>query len=315
LTRCVVLLLDVTRALRIDRCVDCAILCGPSAGSVLLHNCTGCVFMLAAHQIRIHDSNQCTYYLHVRTQPIIEGCTAVSFAPYGLTYAGAGDAIAAAGLWPLPSSLQWRAVNDFKWLATGVASPHWRVLPVADRAVDLVAAIPPAAVAAVATSLPSPLPFGAAISWSSPWAAAALAAEAAAAALPVAAVPTPVPSVPLAADVRTVAPAAAPLATSSDVSNAAVEAVAAAATTAPAAPPPAAAAAPPPEPHAPLPAQHALPAALVPLSSVASMGTALAGGAAAHAPAAAVTAGASSVTIVLPAAHGGARVEADDDAL
>ena len=37
-------------------------------------------------QLRIHDSVHCDYYLLVKSQPIIEHCTAARFAPYTMSY-------------------------------------------------------------------------------------------------------------------------------------------------------------------------------------------------------------------------------------
>ena len=37
-------------------------------------------------QIRIHDAVDCDFYLHVMSQPIIEHCRNIRFAPYNLQY-------------------------------------------------------------------------------------------------------------------------------------------------------------------------------------------------------------------------------------
>ncbi|GAA5990669.1 hypothetical protein JCM10908_003181 [Rhodotorula pacifica] len=51
-------------------------------GSVLVQNCRGCVFILGGHQIRIHDSTKCRFFLAAGSQPIIERCRDLIFAPY-----------------------------------------------------------------------------------------------------------------------------------------------------------------------------------------------------------------------------------------
>jgi tubulin-specific chaperone C len=136
LTRSVVVLLDVTRALRIDNLSRCLVIAGPTAGSVLLHNCTHCVLWLASRQIRIHTSTDCTFHLHVLSRPIIEHCDRVTFAPYALSFAGLPAAMAAAGLHQpgagAPPGGRWWQVDDFGWHRLQ-RSPHWRVLPLPER--------------------------------------------------------------------------------------------------------------------------------------------------------------------------------------
>jgi hypothetical protein len=129
------------------------------AGSVLLHACADCVFMFAARQLRIHTSSRCDYYLRVMSRPIIEHCTGLRFAPYGVAYpqleaqlaaaglagsrpaaggqagppaAGGGGAVAAAAPAAAGTNDLWRAVDDFGWHRVQ-KSPNWDVLPSEQR--------------------------------------------------------------------------------------------------------------------------------------------------------------------------------------
>ena len=57
LVDCVVVIEAATRAIRVDGLTRCFVVTGPPVdGSVLLHDCTDCIFMLASRQIRIHRS-------------------------------------------------------------------------------------------------------------------------------------------------------------------------------------------------------------------------------------------------------------------
>ena len=129
LTDCIVLVRGVTRALRVDNLLHVALFTGPIAGSVLLHGATSCDFMLAARQVRIHTSSDSTFYLDVRSRPIIEGCTTLSFAPYRLRYdgwdadarvaslndGGGGGTLQPATSLVETSTSMWCAVDDFGW--------------------------------------------------------------------------------------------------------------------------------------------------------------------------------------------------------
>lgn len=99
LTDCVVILGDVTRAIRVDNLTRCLVVCaGPTAGSVLLHACEDSAFLLQSRQIRLHTSRRCTFLLSVMSRPIIEHCSGLRFGPNPLTYPALPDCLRAAEL-------------------------------------------------------------------------------------------------------------------------------------------------------------------------------------------------------------------------
>jgi Tubulin binding cofactor C len=167
LTDCLVVLSDITRAIRIDNLTRCVVIAaGPTAGSVLLHNCKDCVFLLTSRQIRLHTSSNCVFFLTVQSRPIIEFCTGFYFAPNALSYPLLGHCLEVAGGLPsihrqepryltpeavaggnthstttnpseaatpasfVPGSvhMQWRSVDDFGWHRVQ-KSPNWDMLP------------------------------------------------------------------------------------------------------------------------------------------------------------------------------------------
>ncbi|KAG0348493.1 hypothetical protein BG005_011503 [Podila minutissima] len=114
-------------AIHIKNLKHCTLVIPPVSGSILLHDCEGCVLIGACHQSRMHTSNNMDIYLHVTSEPIIEDCTDMRFAPYGQV---------------LPSEQLDRLfeiaqldktknfydnVKDFNWLRQQ-QSPNWRVL-------------------------------------------------------------------------------------------------------------------------------------------------------------------------------------------
>ncbi|KAJ6809380.1 tubulin-folding cofactor C [Iris pallida] len=130
LDSCEVYLKGRIRALFFNRITNCRIYCGPVLGSILIEEVTGCLFMLASHQIRIHGAKESDFYLRVRSRPIIEDSRGVRFAPYGFSYEGIEEELAGSGLGEETGN--WANVDDFKWLRA-VQSPNWCVIPEEER--------------------------------------------------------------------------------------------------------------------------------------------------------------------------------------
>ncbi|KNA15848.1 hypothetical protein SOVF_094340 [Spinacia oleracea] len=127
---CEVRLIGRPRAIFIHRLRNCKVYAGPALGSVLIDDVEGCVFVLASHQIRIHNARRCDFYLRVRSHPIIEDSSEVRFAPYCLHYDGIEEDLTESRLDEETGS--WENVDDFKWLRA-VQSPNWSVLPENER--------------------------------------------------------------------------------------------------------------------------------------------------------------------------------------
>ncbi|TDL23264.1 hypothetical protein BD410DRAFT_827939 [Rickenella mellea] len=58
------------------------ILLGAIGGSVLMHGVEQCVIILSCHQLRVHRSKDTHIYLDIRSHPIIEHCSNMSFTSY-----------------------------------------------------------------------------------------------------------------------------------------------------------------------------------------------------------------------------------------
>lgn len=127
---CDVRLVGRSRAIFIHRLRNCKVYVGPVMGSVLIDDAEGCVFVLASHQIRIHNARGCDFYLRVRSRPIIEDSNGVRFAPYCLQYDGIEEDLRESKL--DEETGNWANVDDFKWLRA-VQSPNWSILPENER--------------------------------------------------------------------------------------------------------------------------------------------------------------------------------------
>ncbi|KAF9184648.1 hypothetical protein BGZ51_000072 [Haplosporangium sp. Z 767] len=114
-------------AIHIKNLKHCTLVIPPVSGSILLHDCEGCTLIGACHQSRMHTSNNMNIYLHVTSEPIIEDCTDMRFAPYG-------QILPAEQLNRLFETAQlsqeknfYDKVKDFNWLRQQ-QSPNWRLM-------------------------------------------------------------------------------------------------------------------------------------------------------------------------------------------
>ncbi|CAN6244700.1 unnamed protein product [Urochloa humidicola] len=130
LVSCEVYLKGKCRALYVHKLRDCRVFVGAVLGSVLIEDVQGCTFVMAAHQIRIHEARATDFYLRVRSRPIIEDCSGVRFAPHALKYDGIDGDLKESGL--EEETGNWANVDDFKWLRA-VQSPNWCLVPEEER--------------------------------------------------------------------------------------------------------------------------------------------------------------------------------------
>ncbi|KAL0490964.1 tubulin-specific chaperone C [Acrasis kona] len=111
---------------------NCTVLMGPISGSAFLQNCTNCTIVLASRQARIHTSTNCDFYLYTRSDPIIEHCSDVKFAPYDFDYENVDQHFKMAQF-DRSKNEEWYKVKDFNWLKQE-QSPNWSIMPESDRA-------------------------------------------------------------------------------------------------------------------------------------------------------------------------------------
>ncbi|XP_026771227.2 tubulin-specific chaperone C [Pangasianodon hypophthalmus] len=131
LTNCKVRLYGSPSTLHIKNVKGCQILSGPVSSSVFVDECKDSTLVLACQQLRTHNTTSTQIYLHVTSRAIIEDCHGVSFAPFNWTYRELDDDFQVSGLDPKRNN--WSQVDDFNWLAAGMPSPNWTVIPESER--------------------------------------------------------------------------------------------------------------------------------------------------------------------------------------
>lgn len=105
---------------------NCTIQIGPISTSMFVDDCVRVTFMVACQQLRIHRTSDCNFNIHVTSRSIIEDSKDLHFAPYNWTYVDIDKHFILAGM--DKSVNNWKAVDDFNWLALDVPSPNWSIL-------------------------------------------------------------------------------------------------------------------------------------------------------------------------------------------
>lgn len=131
LSDCTVKLSGSPSAMHVNKLNGCKVFSGPVSSSIFIRNCTNCTFLLACHQLRIHETTNCQFYIHVTSKAIIEACNQITFAPYNWEYPGLDSHFQLSGL--DTSQNAWDDIDDFNWLSADVHSPNWSLIPEEDR--------------------------------------------------------------------------------------------------------------------------------------------------------------------------------------
>ncbi|KAK7104415.1 tubulin-specific chaperone C-like [Littorina saxatilis] len=131
LTDCTIKLFGAPSAIHMFNLKNCRIFSGPVSGSIFIRASTNCVFVLPCQQLRIHNTYDTDFYIHVTSKAIIEDCHRVRFAPYNWKYNTLDSDYQVSGL--DKGRNNWDKVDDFNFLAADVASPNWSVLPESER--------------------------------------------------------------------------------------------------------------------------------------------------------------------------------------
>lgn len=126
LTNCIIRLEGHSGSLQFAKLENCLVICGPTARSIFLDDCSNCKFVVACQQLRCHRSRNCDLYLKVTSRAIIEDCAQIQVAEYNGSYADLEDDLVKSGLDATVNN--WNVLDDFNWLSTDKPSPNWSIL-------------------------------------------------------------------------------------------------------------------------------------------------------------------------------------------
>ena len=83
---CIVVLLDHTAQLQVDRCYGTKFFIGPIKSSIFLRNCKNCEITVSCSQFRCRDLEDSKIFLYTCNDPIVESSSNLIFAPYNFEY-------------------------------------------------------------------------------------------------------------------------------------------------------------------------------------------------------------------------------------
>lgn len=86
LTDCEVSLFDYTEQLTITGCKNTTIRCGPCSGICTISQCSSCMIAVAAYACIVTASSDVIVFLYSSSEPEVQDCSKISFAPYNLAY-------------------------------------------------------------------------------------------------------------------------------------------------------------------------------------------------------------------------------------
>lgn len=110
----------------IINCKNCKIRIGPVSTSVFIDKCIQSTLHLFCQQLRVHNTYDTTFYLHVTTKGIIEDSRALKFGRYEFEYDSLENDILNSKL--NRSINNWNKIEDFNWLVTNQQSPNWSLI-------------------------------------------------------------------------------------------------------------------------------------------------------------------------------------------
>lgn len=126
LVNCAVSIHGNPSTVHIIDCKNSRISSGPVSTSVFIDKCSDSVFELFCQQLRVHNTYDCTFQLHVCTRGIIEDSSRLKFGVYEFDYDQLESHIVRSKL--NRSINNWNKIEDFNWLVKNKQSPNWQLL-------------------------------------------------------------------------------------------------------------------------------------------------------------------------------------------
>ena len=79
---CEIYILDWSKGMYIDDCIDCKIFCGPIDGSVFIRGSKNCQFSIIARQVRFRGCENLKVFTYCPSDPAVESSFNIYFAPF-----------------------------------------------------------------------------------------------------------------------------------------------------------------------------------------------------------------------------------------
>ena len=119
LANCTVELFDFLDSINMDDCTNSTFLIGPLSNSIIVTNCSNCVIIVAAKQVRLNFCENIKLYIYSSTDPALQGSKKITIAPYNLVIPNLRELIDKAEL--NIAHNRWNKIHDF----TKSSPPNW----------------------------------------------------------------------------------------------------------------------------------------------------------------------------------------------
>ena len=86
LKNCVVLILDHTSQMTIDRCEDCTFILGPIKNSIFVRDSQNCQITVSCGQFRCRTLFDSSIKLYCPQEPVVESSSGLTLSPYNLKW-------------------------------------------------------------------------------------------------------------------------------------------------------------------------------------------------------------------------------------
>lgn len=126
LDNCMINIFGNASTVHIINCKKTKINIGPVSTSIFIDKCNHCEFKLLCQQLRVHNTFDTIFYLHVTTKGIIEDSSRLKFGIYNFKYDNLEDDIIKSKL--NISINNWNQIEDFNWLVKNKQSPNWSLI-------------------------------------------------------------------------------------------------------------------------------------------------------------------------------------------
>ncbi|XP_023345008.1 tubulin-specific chaperone C [Eurytemora carolleeae] len=130
LENCRVKLVGSPSTVHLSNIRNCKIVAGPVSSSIFIENCSGSTLVLSSQQLRIHNTTETDFHIHVTSKAVIEDCNQLRFCGNPFLSEISEE------IWEISrldkNINNWDQVGDFNWLAKDKASPHWSKLGESD---------------------------------------------------------------------------------------------------------------------------------------------------------------------------------------
>mmetsp|Transcript_30346 Transcript_30346/g.29994 ORF Transcript_30346/g.29994 Transcript_30346/m.29994 type:complete len:298 (+) Transcript_30346:1-894(+) len=111
LENCEIVISATLNAIHMVGLKHCHVFVGAVSGAAHITDCTDCVINVACHQLRIHQTYRCQFYVFVATGPIVENVSELGFGPYRFKYPNMEEHFESCGF---KGENQYDQVQDFK---------------------------------------------------------------------------------------------------------------------------------------------------------------------------------------------------------